>query len=412
VGGVEVLTYDVIVVGAGPAGATAAHECTKMGLSALILEKEALPREKPCGGAVMYRALRLIDGKVPKHVVEQRIHGLRFLLPGGKVAEFRSNKLMGITVFRDRFDEFLARRAERAGAELIESARVTNVSVSQHSARVELADGREYRSEYLLGADGVNSVVSRALGLRPKRKDLLKVGLGMESDFYVGEEGVAKATDGNPSILEICPSENQICYGWIFPKKEHLAIGVAGSGVHMRDLRTKFDEFCRKTESRLGIPLNLEKRRTFFIGGDGLRSKNVTERAILIGDAAGFVDPMMGEGIAYAMQSAVCAVSVISKAIAEGRHDEEILSEYHRHCQDHFSSSFTFAGQVGSGGTPLAELILPRVSGHRLAGEVMAKVARGEISYSDIPYTVMKSLPRELPTIIKQVVRSRIGISN
>ncbi|MFW9769863.1 MAG: NAD(P)/FAD-dependent oxidoreductase, partial [Candidatus Thorarchaeota archaeon] len=226
------MIYDVIVVGAGPAGSTAAYDCASMGLSTLLLEKERLPREKPCGGAVMYRALRLIGGKVPRNIVEQRIHGLRFLLPGEKVAEFTSDRLMGITVFRHRFDEFLARRATKAGAELIEDSRVKNALVTDQSAIVELADGREYRGKYLLGADGVNSVVSRALGLRPKRKDLLKVGLGMESDFYVGEEGVQNATDGNPTILEICPAENQISYGWVFPKKEHLAIGVAGSGVH------------------------------------------------------------------------------------------------------------------------------------------------------------------------------------
>jgi flavin-dependent dehydrogenase len=320
--------------------------------------------------------------------------------------------MMGITVFRDRFDEFLARRAAKAGAELIDESRVKHALVTKDSVIVELADGKEYRGKYLLGADGVNSVVSRALGLRPKRKDLLKVGFGMESDFYVGEEGVQKATNGNPTILEICPTENQISYGWVFPKKEHLAIGVAGSGVHMRNLRLHFDNFCRKTEERLGIPLNLDKKRTFFIGGDGLRSKNVTDRAILIGDAAGFVDPMMGEGIAYAMQSGVIAASVISKAFAVERHDEEILLEYQQMCQKHFSANFSFAGRVGSGGTPLAEIILPRVSGHRLANSIMAKVARGEIDYSDIPYTVMKSLPRELPNIIRQVIHSRIGNSN
>jgi flavin-dependent dehydrogenase len=90
----EALAYDVILVGAGPAGATAAYDCAKMGLNTLLLEKEKLPREKPCGGAVMYRALRLIGGKVPRNIVEQRIYGLRFLLPCEKVAEFTSDTMM------------------------------------------------------------------------------------------------------------------------------------------------------------------------------------------------------------------------------------------------------------------------------------------------------------------------------
>jgi geranylgeranyl reductase family protein len=402
------LTYDVIVVGAGPAGSTAAYDFAKQGFKTLLLEKYKIPREKPCGGAVMYRALKIIDGKVPSEVVEQKIYGLRFLLPDGRGTEFVSDRMLGITVFRNRFDEYLAQRANNAGADLIDNARVVDSSVSSESAKVKLSDGREFNSKYLVGADGVNSIVSRSLGLRPKRKELNKVGLGMEADFHVGEEGVLEATDGDPSILEVCPVNDRVSYGWVFPKKEHLAIGIAGAGVHMRSLRSQFDMFYKFVEKRLGVNLNLEKRRTFFLGGDGLGSKNVAPRAILIGDAAGFVDPLMGEGIAYAMQSAIFAASVINRAHDEGRYDEEILSEYQDLCRKEFSANFALATRVGVRGPSLAEIILPRVNGHKLASKVMTMVARGEIGYSDIPYVVLKKLPRELPTIIKHVVKSRL----
>jgi geranylgeranyl reductase family protein len=406
------LAYDVIVVGAGPAGSTAAYDCAKQGFKTLLLEKYKIPREKPCGGAVMYRALKIIGERIPSELVEQRIYGLRFLLPDGKGSEFVSDKLIGITVFRDRFDEYLAQRAINAGAELTDEARVVDASVSQDSVKVQLSDGREFSAKYLLGADGVNSIVSRALGLRPKRKELNKVGLGMEADFYVGEEGVSEATNGNPSVLEVFPVENRVSYGWVFPKKEHLAIGVAGAGVHMRSLRSQFDSFYKGVERRFGISLTLEKRRTFFLGGDGLGSKNVALRTILIGDAAGFVDPLMGEGIAYAMQSAVFAASVINKAHDNDRYDEDTLSEYQDLCRNEFSANFALATRVGVRGPSLAEIILPKVNGHKLAAKVMTMVARGEIGYADIPYVVLKKLPRELPTIIKHVVQSRLATSN
>ena len=408
----EALAYDVIVVGAGPAGSTAAYNCTKQGLKTLLLEKYKLPREKPCGGAVMYRALRTIGEKIPRDLVERQIYGIRFLLPDGRGSEFVSDKLIGITVFRDRFDEFLAHRASDAGAELIDQAPVVDASVSPESAKVRLADGREFSAKYLLGADGVNSIVSRALGLRPKRKELNKVGLGMESDFHVGEEGVLEATDGNPSILEVCPVNGRVSYGWVFPKREHLAIGIAGAGVHMRSLRPKFDVFCKSVEKRLGITLNLEKRRTFFLGGDGLGSKNVRQRAILIGDAAGFVDPLMGEGIAYAMKSGVFAASVISDAYDNDLYDEDTLSEYQNLCRSAFSSNFSLAARVGVRGPALAEIILPKINGHKLAVKVMAMAARGDIGYSDIPYVVLKKLPRELPTIIRHVVQGHLATPN
>ena len=408
----EALTYDVIVVGAGPAGSTAAYDCTKQGLKTLLLEKYKLPREKPCGGAVMYRALRTIGEKIPPELIERRIYGLRFLLPDGKGTEFISDKLIGITVFRDRFDEFLARRASDAGAELIDNTPVVDASVSSKSAKVRLADERELSAKFLLGADGVNSVVSRALGLRPKRKELNKVGLGMEADFHVGEEGVLEATEGNPSILEVCPVDGRVSYGWVFPKREHLAIGIAGAGVHMRALRPRFDSFYKSVEKRLGVKLNLEKRRTFFLGGDGLGSKNVVQRAILIGDAAGFVDPLMGEGIAYAMKSGEFAASVINKAFDENRYDEKTLSEYQNLCRNEFSANFALATRVGVRGPSLAEIILPKVNGHKLAAEIMTMVARGEIGYKDIPYVVLKRLPRQIPTIIKHVVQSHLATPN
>jgi geranylgeranyl reductase family protein len=398
----------VVVVGAGPAGSIAAYECSKHGLTTLLLEKSAIPREKPCGGAVMYRGIRILGGHLPRALVEQRIFGLRFTLPNGIKSEFVSDKMIGITVFRDRFDAYLAKRAVDAGSELMDNSQVVYAHTSDDVAIVRLKDGREIHSRYLIGADGVNSVVSRSLGLRPQRKDLTKVGLGMESDFYVGTDGVNQATDGNPSVLEVIPAENRISYGWVFPKREHLAIGVAGAGVHMKALRPTFDRFYKTIEKRLGIPLVLEKRRTYFLGGDGLGSQNVATRTVLVGDAAGFVDPMMGEGIAYAMQSGIFAARVIHNASEEGSHDISHLSEYQTLCKNEFSANFQMAAWAGSKGASFAEKLLPSVNGYKLASDVMAMVARGEIGYADIPYIVLKNLPRELPHILQHMVQSRL----
>ncbi|TFF96834.1 geranylgeranyl reductase family protein [Candidatus Thorarchaeota archaeon] len=406
------MQYDVIVVGAGPAGSIAAHECVVRGLDTLLLEKHVLPRDKPCGGAVMFRGLRMLKGELPKSVVERCIYGLRFVLPHHETAEFISDKMIGITVFRSQFDEFLARRAERSGVELQENARVTGVAVSDKHAEVILEDDSLLRSRFIIGADGVNSVVSRSLGLRPKRKDLTKMGLGMEADFHVGEDSVLHAMRGDASVLEVIPAEDRISYGWVFPKRAHLAIGVAGAGYQMRSLRPTFERFVKSLENRTGLVLVPEVRRTHFLGGDGLGSKNVASRAILVGDAAGFVDPMMGEGIAYAMRSGFFAAETIEFAMALDRHDEEVLAEYQRKCVGEFSADFTMAGWAGSKGASFAESILPKASGHKLACDVMAMVARGEIGYADIPSYVVRMLPRSLPRIIRQVIQSRVNASS
>ncbi len=403
------MNYDIIVVGAGPAGSIAAYDLAKAGHKTLLLEKFSLPRDKPCGGAVMFRGVRILRGRIPRDVVEQKIYGLRFVLPTENSAEFKSDKMIGITVHRSRFDEFLARRAEDVGVELIENARVFRAKTDEKCAQVVTSDGREYKSHFVIGADGVNSIVSRSLGLRPPRKDPYKVGLGMEADFEVGKEGVLQAMRGDPSILEIVPVENRVSYGWVFPKRRHLAIGVAGASVHMHPLRSIFDNFYKKMEGRLGVKLAPEKRRTYFLGGDGLGSKNITQRALLIGDAAGFVDPMMGEGIAYAMRSGQHAARVVDSCLRNSNFDEQSLLQYQRLCHDEFADNFNMAAWAGLRGASLAEMMLPHVSGHKLASDIMAGVARGEMGYSDIPVEVLRRLPRELPRIVRQIVQSRIN---
>ncbi len=403
--------YDVIVVGAGPAGSIAARECARHGLNTLLIEKEHLPREKPCGGAVMFRGLKLIKGHIPKDIIQRPIHGLRFGFPNGSEAEFVAKKLMGITVDRAEFDSFLAHQAIDFGTEFAEGSRVSDVIVHSDYGEVILKDGRSIKSSLIIGADGVKSQVARSQGLRPERKPPEEVGLGMESDFYVGEDGVIMATGGRPYILDIRPARGRISYGWVFPKRDHLAIGVAGAAIHMHPLRDIFDEFCRSTEKRLGITLKIEKRRTHFLDGTGVLNENVADRIILAGDAAGFIDPMMGEGIAYAMKSGLIAARIASKAIEAGRLDKAYLSEYDRTCKREFSDHFHMAGWAASRGIDFAEFLLSRARGHHLANEIMAMVARGEIRYSDIPSTVVRRIPRELPSIIRQVVSSRLNNS-
>ena len=402
------LLYDVIVVGAGPAGSIAAYEAAKIGLKTLLLEKFALPRDKPCGGAVMYRALHILNGQIPSRLVERKIYGMRFVLPNGEKAEFISDKLIAITVFRNTFDEFLALRAVDAGVDFVDNARVTSVNTSNEYASVKMSDGTIYQSKFVIGGDGVNSIVSRSLGLRPKRKDLSTMGLGMESDIYVGEDGVNKATGGNPSILEITPIGRLTCYGWVFPKREHLAIGVAGASTHMHPLRSIFEYFRRNMEKKFGIPLVADKKRTHFFGGDCLEGKNVAKRAILIGDAAGFVDPLMGEGIGYAMKSGIHAVCTIENCLENGFYDETSLSMYQDLCVNEFGACFGMATRVGSLGSSFAEKVLPRINRHKLAADIMAMVAQGVLKYNEIPATVLRKLPSELPNIIRHVVQSRM----
>jgi flavin-dependent dehydrogenase len=356
----------------------------------------------------MYRGIHILGGDLPRRLVEREIYGLRFVLPNGSAPEFSSERLIGITTNRAAFDHYLARRAERAGVHLVEGLPVEDVVIESDRVCALTEDGDEYQSEFLVGADGVNSVVSRSLGLRPQRKDLTRVGLGMEADFAVGEPRVKEACDGRADILQIYPQSGKVSYGWVFPKQEHLGIGIAGAGVHMKRLRPDFDGFVEGLEQRFGFELTPEKRRTYFLGGDGLNSKNVTDRCILVGDAAGFVDPMMGEGIAYAMRSGRFAAEVISDLLRKGRSAEQHLRRYQEKCRKAFSSDFEMARWAALKGTSFADSVLRQAAKLNLSCEIMAMLARGEIGYSDIPATVLRKLPTEIPHLIRDLVYDRV----
>jgi hypothetical protein len=118
---------------------------------------------------------------------------------------------------------------------------------------------------------------------------------------------------------------------------------------------------------------------------------------------------MMGEGIAYAMMSGKFAVRVALEAIERGTYDEKFLMRYHQLCADQCAGSFGTAAWAGRQGLDFAESLLSKVSGHPLASDIMAMVARGEIGYSDIPAYLLRKLPREIPNILRSVVLSKLG---
>ncbi len=349
----------------------------------------------------MYRGIRVLARQIPQHLVERPIYGLRFVLSEGEEPTFIASRLLGITTTRSAFDEFLACRASDAGAVLLEQTYVKEARTSSTAAEVRLCDGREFRGRAIIGADGVNSVVARSLGLRPERKNLTRVGLGMEADIHIGEERVMEVFDGNPTILEIFPIENRVSYGWVFPKRSHLSVGVAGAAVHMHPLRPIFDRFLQQIEQRIDLRLTPDRRRTYFIGADGVTSRNVTARAVLVGDAAGFVDPMMGEGIAYAMRSGVHAATIVGQGLESDRLDEKFLSRYQSLCVNEFGANFKVASWAGLRGASFARSVLTTAARLDFVPEILARLARGDMGYSDIPTELLRRLPWLLPQLIR-----------
>jgi geranylgeranyl reductase family protein len=293
------MRYDVIVAGAGPAGSTVARECAAVGLRVLLLDKAAFPRDKPCGGGVNIRSAQLMDLDLSP-LVERTASAVRFSFRGAVETRTTGVPLTLLTQ-RRRLDAFLVERAVAAGATLHERAPVR--AVERTSDRVEVRAGSEaFVGGVLVVADGAHGRTASLVGLAGRRW------LG------VALEGNLSPPGGVPSFwadaLGIDFGGVPGGYGWLFPKGDHVNLGVYGwrpAGptlrAHLANL-TRFYGFD---------PADLWGLRGHHLPVRAPGSPLAAGNALLVGDAAGLLDPLTGEGIYAAIWSGRAAAAHVAQ---------------------------------------------------------------------------------------------------
>jgi geranylgeranyl reductase family protein len=214
---------DVLVVGAGPAGATAARTLARNGLRVQLLERARFPRNKPCGGGISARALGRFPWLAPAlpGITTHFISRLYLEGPDGRGTVLTSPSPAVMMIRRVEFDHLLARLAVEAGADLVEDAWVSQVSADEDEVRVVTRDGREFTARYLVAADGVNGIATRRLGLHPGW-DGAAVALDMMEET---PNEVLRTLD--PETLWVAYGHGGTDgYGYIFPKRDHVNVGI------------------------------------------------------------------------------------------------------------------------------------------------------------------------------------------
>lgn len=317
------MKYDVIVVGSGPAGSSAARRCALKGLETLIIEKEKLPRYKPCGGGITTKTQSMLDFPLTDDLIECECFGLKINYKGYEVEE-RIDKRVAILTMRDRFDAYLTKKAVEAGAELKENEEVKAVDVKGSGVEVGTDKGK-YKAEVIVGADGVTSRVARHVRPAYRPNELF---LAVETEIpekNIEQSGVMNIYFGG------APDLPPLGYGWVFPKREHLSVGIGG---RLTDFKNPVSSLGRFLKS-VGLA---RKGKVFahLLPMGGYKRKLCSDRILLVGDAAGFVDPINGEGIYYAVASGIKAAEVIDGAHKDDNFSEDRLMEYQNICRREF----------------------------------------------------------------------------
>jgi geranylgeranyl reductase family protein len=373
--------YDAIVVGAGPAGAATALLLVRAGQRVLLLDKERFPRYKACGGGIDGIAGRVLAelGIDIGSVVEDTATDLRVTYQGRRPSRYHFDRPFARLVMRSEFDALMARVAAEAGAEFHDGEAVRGIRDDGLKVTVT-TDRGSYVGSVLVGADGAYSLTARTFALN------VDPILYFLTEVEAEPDPATQARWAGQSQIDI--SIWPLGYGWVFPKRNHLSLGSGVPRQCAKDLRPCLERFKARLQLQDAV---IRSQRSHCIAFRRRGRSIAGDRVLLVGDAAGLVDPNTGGGIGWALRSA-CYASQTALSYLSG--EAPCLRSYNAIIDRTIGRQFELARIVRNSIVMRFILLHGRATGQRAIWDQVVRVIQGEEEYSD--WYARSRLPKAL----------------
>jgi geranylgeranyl reductase family protein len=370
--------YDCIVVGAGPAGGAAAYHLAKAGRSALVLERESLPRYKPCGGGVSPSVQEWFDFDFTP-AISLSIRQIRYTWQSGdpQTVELSTKEPVWM-VRRDIFDHYIIQQAQKLGSEVRDSIVVTGIEWKSDRWLVK-TEHEVLEAKYLIAADGAKGSMAKWLGFKERKR---RMGAALEVEAPATNHDIQHAHFDFGSVGN--------GYIWNFPKADGYSIGIA---TFLGGEKQNLKEIGEKYAKAFGVDFSQVKQYGHPIclwdGDQNLHTQN----ALLAGEAACVVDPFTAEGIRPSLFTGMLAAKAIDRALGG---DMNALKDYTQTVQQEWGDDMAWAQRIAG--------IFYRIPGFAYkvaikrpgATRRMGQILCGEVRYRDVAGSAVKSLTKGL----------------